>query len=367
VLRIAKLAGWIALFVAAASAASAQVPGEQGFFGSIDGRWMWLGGDPTSSQGGTARTGNAPGGQLMLGYKLSTEWDVALAGDVQGLMTELTKLRNGTLSVDTNHQHFDLEAGYSGDWWRVNAGLRGIHYVQVGTYSTTAFSGYDNREMYGIGPKVGTGARLALSQNWALVGGADAAILYTSFADNALLPNGGTYNQNGSYSQLVPQLDGELGFSWRSTDAPRFSFTAGGRVTTSFNTAITASGAQGTLLEAGPFVRMAYNLSGPTHQALLSDATATDAPAAPSASSTLVFFDFDSADLTLMAGSVIRRAADTARAGRTAALRVASHADRVGSEDYNKGLAQRRADTIKDELLRLGLSADEIRRVQITS
>ncbi len=358
-LRIAKLAGGIALFVVAASAASAQVPGEQGFFGSIDGRWMWLGGDPTSAQGSTARTGNAPGGQLMLGYKLSNDWDVALAGDVQGLMTELTKLRNGTLSVDTNHQHFDLEAGFSGDWWRVNAGLRGIHYVQVASYNTTAFSGYDNREMYGIGPKVGVGARWALSQTWALVGGADAALLYTSFADS------GPMLSNGSYTQLVPQLDGELGFSWRSTDAPRFAFTAGGRVTTSFNTVITASGSQGTLLEAGPFVRMAYNLSGPTHRALLSDAVATDAQATPSADSTLVFFNFDSTDLTLMGGNVVRRAADTARAGRTAALRIASHADKIGSEDYNKGLAQRRADAIRNELFREGLSPDEMRRVQI--
>ena len=358
-LRIGKLVGVLGALVMAASTARAQVPGEQGFFGSIDGRWMWLGGDPTSSQGGTARTGDAPGGQLMLGYKLSADWDVALAGDVQGLMTELTKLRNGTLSVDTNHQHFDLEAGYSQDWWRLNAGLRGIHYVQVGFYNTTALAGYNNREMYGIGPKVGAGARWPLSANWALIGGANAALLYTSFADSGIFLNSGTY------SRLVPQLDGELGLSWRSTDAPRFSFAVGGRIATSFNTTITPDGSQGTPLEVGPFVRMAYNLSGPTRASLAQEPAAA-APAAPGANSYLVFFDFDRTDLSPVADGVIRRAADDARAGRVATLQIASHADRAGSEEYNKALSLRRAEAIKDTVKRLGLSPDQIRSLQIT-
>ena len=64
---------------------------------------------------------NGPGGQMLIGYKLDPHWDVALAGDVQGLLSHLTQVPNGTLSVDTNHQHFDLEAGYSNEWWRVNA------------------------------------------------------------------------------------------------------------------------------------------------------------------------------------------------------------------------------------------------------
>jgi outer membrane protein OmpA-like peptidoglycan-associated protein len=358
VLRIAKLAGLLSVVAFAATTAVAQVPGEHGFFGSIDGRWMWLGGTPTSSQGSTTQTGNGPGGQFMLGYKLSPEWDVALAGDVQGLMTELTKQQNGAQSVDVTHQHYDLETGYSQDWWRVNAGLRGIHYTQIGFFDTNSFAGYDNRQMYGIGPKAGAGARVPLSQSWALVGGADAALVYTSIADNG-------WNLNGaSYSQFVPQFDGELGFNWRSADAPRFSLTMGGRVTTSFNTTVTAEGAQGTLLETGPFFRMAYNLSAPTRAAPARDSAAA-APPAPPASSYLVFFDFDSADLTLMADGVIRRAADDARAGHSATLRIASHSDRAGGDDYNKALGLRRVDTIKDALARLGLSPDQVSRVQI--
>ena len=54
--------------------------------------WMWLGGDPVvTSQGSSSQSGNGPGGQMMLGYKISTNWDIALAGDVQGLMTQLIR------------------------------------------------------------------------------------------------------------------------------------------------------------------------------------------------------------------------------------------------------------------------------------
>ena len=72
-IRIARLAALTCLLTVLASTAEAQVPDRQGFFGSIDGRWMWLGGDPVvTSQGSSAQTGSGPGGQLMLGYKIST-------------------------------------------------------------------------------------------------------------------------------------------------------------------------------------------------------------------------------------------------------------------------------------------------------
>src|SRR4051812_23399616 len=85
--------------LAMSATANAQVPQGQGFFGNVDGRWMWLGGDPIGTPIGTVgRTSSGPGGQLLIGYKLSANWDVALAGDVQHLLHDLTKLPNGTLS-----------------------------------------------------------------------------------------------------------------------------------------------------------------------------------------------------------------------------------------------------------------------------
>ena len=51
---VGRLIAFAGLLGALAAPASAQVPDQQGFFGNIDGRWMWLGGDRISTQGGTA-------------------------------------------------------------------------------------------------------------------------------------------------------------------------------------------------------------------------------------------------------------------------------------------------------------------------
>ena len=113
--RVAKLVALIGLIAGIVPTARAQVPDQQGFFGNIDGRWMWLGGDRIVAGNAASDVTNGPGGQIMIGYKIDPFWDVALAGSVQGLLSHLTKFQNGTISVDTNHQHFDLELGYSRD------------------------------------------------------------------------------------------------------------------------------------------------------------------------------------------------------------------------------------------------------------
>ena len=348
--RTGKLVAPFAAALAMTTTAMAQVPEQQGFFGNIDGRWMWLGGDRiVTSQGAASRTTSGPGGQMLIGYKLSTDWDVALAGDVQGLLTEFTKLRNGTLSVDTNRQHFDLEVGYTRDWWRINAGLRGIHYHQWDTFNIPAFTGYDQREMYGIGPKIGVGARWAVSDSWAIVGGADAALLYTSFLDWGT----GVLTNNGSYWQLVPQLASEAGLSWRSADTPSFSFTAGARVAASFNTAITADGSyRGTLLEFGPFVRMAYNFAGPARSATMIPPNA--GTSSEYRQGYQLFFDFDRSDISPVAAGVIRQAADDTRRGRPANIQV------NGAASCSDELSLRRATAIRDELVKYGVAPEQI-------
>ena len=259
--RTGRLVALAVALMTMSSPGQAQVPEQRGFFGHIDGRWMWLGGDRIeTAQVTDARITSGPGGQMLLGYKITDNWDVALAGDIQSLITQVTQLRGGTLTTDTNHQHVDLEVGYSERWWRVNFGLRGIHFLQTAAYNVPGFAGYDQRDMYGIGPKLGLGARWELNPSWAVIGGVDGALVYTSFADTGT----GALIGNGSYWQFVPQVGGELGLSWRSADTPSFSFTVGARIDASFNTAITADGMRrGTLFEYGPFVRIAYNFAGP--------------------------------------------------------------------------------------------------------
>ena len=339
-------------------ASLAKAPDTNGFFAHIDGSGMWRGGERAQNALVTdQRMTNGPGGQLMVGYKIADRWDVSLAGDVQTMITTVTQLWGGMLKTDTNHQHVDLEVGYSESWWRLNAGVRAVHYLQKAAYNTAVFAGYDQREMYGFGPKVGAGALLPISPQWSVIGGLNAALVYTSFADTGT----GALTGLGTYWQFVPQVGGELGVNWRSPERPSFSITVGAALNASFNTAIVADGSRrGTLLEFGPLVRMAYNFAGPArvrHPPVASNGDG--APAKPTPAYT-VFFDFDRADLSPIAAATLRRAADDVRHGRTTSIRVTSHAGGAGSEVYSKALAARRTTAVTDELARQGLDPRQI-------
>jgi OOP family OmpA-OmpF porin len=74
----------------------------------------------------------------------------------------------------------------------------------------------------------------------------------------------------------------------------------------------------------------------------------------------LVFFDWDSAALTPEALGILETAAENAQTAGTARLEATGHADRSGPEDYNMGLSERRAEAVRDELVRLGIPADRI-------
>ncbi|MDB5364170.1 MAG: hypothetical protein JWM77_97 [Rhodospirillales bacterium] len=74
----------------------------------------------------------------------------------------------------------------------------------------------------------------------------------------------------------------------------------------------------------------------------------------------LVFFDFDRADLTPEGSRIVDTAASNAKTGTVTRLEVTGHADRSGSDAYNRRLSQRRAETVKAQLLRDGLNESEV-------
>ncbi len=73
-----------------------------------------------------------------------------------------------------------------------------------------------------------------------------------------------------------------------------------------------------------------------------------------------VFFDFDKSDLTGAARQVIQAAANSAKQGNFVHLVVTGHTDTVGSAKYNQGLSERRALSVKRELVSDGLPDGEI-------
>ncbi len=81
----------------------------------------------------------------------------------------------------------------------------------------------------------------------------------------------------------------------------------------------------------------------------------------PAQSSYLVFFDFNRYNLTTDATKIVDNAAGAAKgnAGVTR-IDVTGHTDTVGSDAYNMKLSKRRAESVKAELVKQGVKANEI-------
>ena len=74
----------------------------------------------------------------------------------------------------------------------------------------------------------------------------------------------------------------------------------------------------------------------------------------------MVFFDFDRSTITATAATTIKQAAADAKAGQKTRIGVTGHADRSGSDAYNMALSLRRANAVKDQLVREGIPAANI-------
>jgi outer membrane protein OmpA-like peptidoglycan-associated protein/opacity protein-like surface antigen len=77
----------------------------------------------------------------------------------------------------------------------------------------------------------------------------------------------------------------------------------------------------------------------------------------------IVFFDFNKSNLTSEAESVVAEAVKTAQTSGPVRIVITGHTDTVGSDSYNQALSQRRADTVKSQMITDGLSGDEISTV----
>jgi len=69
----------------------------------------------------------------------------------------------------------------------------------------------------------------------------------------------------------------------------------------------------------------------------------------------IVFFDWDKSDITPQAAAILDNAAAQYQTCGNSRVVIAGHADRSGSADYNVGLSQRRADTVRSYLAGRGV------------
>jgi OOP family OmpA-OmpF porin len=103
-------------------------------------------------------------------------------------------------------------------------------------------------------------------------------------------------------------------------------------------------------------LRYAFNSAAPAP----APAVVTPPPGREAARTYLVFFDWDRADLTDRARQVIAEAAQATSRVQVTRIEVAGHTDTSGTPAYNQGLSVRRAQTVANELVRLGVPRDAI-------
>jgi len=83
-------------------------------------------------------------------------------------------------------------------------------------------------------------------------------------------------------------------------------------------------------------------------------------PPPPPVKTFIVFFDFDKSNLTDKAQEVVAEAVRTAKTNGFVKVLVTGHTDTVGSDSYNQALSIRRAQSVKDEMVREGLDSGGI-------
>jgi hypothetical protein len=83
-------------------------------------------------------------------------------------------------------------------------------------------------------------------------------------------------------------------------------------------------------------------------------------PQPAQATSFMVFFDWDRSNLSQQAETTIGQAANAFKQTGAARVVATGHADRSGPENYNMALSLRRANAVKDSLVRNGVPAGAI-------
>jgi hypothetical protein len=74
----------------------------------------------------------------------------------------------------------------------------------------------------------------------------------------------------------------------------------------------------------------------------------------------MVFFDWDRSNLSTQAENTLKQAADAYKTRGSARVTATGHTDKSGPENYNMALSLRRANTVKDSLVRNGVPASAI-------
>ncbi|MGP8157072.1 MAG: peptidoglycan-associated lipoprotein Pal [Candidatus Acidiferrales bacterium] len=155
--------------------------------------------------------------------------------------------------------------------------------------------------------------------------------------------------------------------SWSSTDATDLDIEPGvGKVAPQGSTPVTPTETTNfTITATGP--GGSATASASVEVAAAPPPPPSPAPAAQPNISDLfdqnvkdAFFDLDKSDLRDDARAALTADAEFLRSYSDVKVSIEGHCDERGSEEYNLGLGQRRADAVKNYLVSLGISADRM-------
>jgi outer membrane protein OmpA-like peptidoglycan-associated protein len=184
---------------------------------------------------------------------------------------------------------------------------------------------------------------------WTPYIGAGAGIAFTNLS-------GGGFSNSSSNVQFAYQ--GMVGVGWNIDS--NFRLNVEGRYfgTTapnySFNAPPTAINGSYTNNNFSAMLSLQYKFGGP------SAAPPPPPSPAPQATSFMVFFDWDRSNLSQQALATIGQAAQAYKAKGSARITATGHTDTSGPENYNMALSLRRANAVKDALVRNGVPATAI-------
>jgi opacity protein-like surface antigen len=212
------------------------------------------------------------------------------------------------------------------------SGSAGVDFNQTAIMANVLYDFFAGQT---IVPYVGAGLGVAFT-NASALGGSSSS---TQFAYQAIIGVGWNINE-----QFRLNLDGR----YFGTTSPNFSYSN------------SVSGVPYTI--SGSYPNNNFGIMASLQYKFGAPAVVAPPPPPPpvAAPSFMVFFVWDRSTLSAQALNTIRQAADAYKAKGNARITATGHTDRSGPENYNMALSLRRANAVKDALVRDGVPATAI-------
>ena len=245
----------------------------------------------------------------------------------------------GMVGYDFVGPRIELEGLYRSNTGTASGNILGLSVINGGlTINQTTIMAnayYDFMADQAFTPYIGAGAGVAFV-NTSVGGALGVSSSSTQFAYQYMM---------GLGYKITPSLRVNLEGRYFGTTQPGFSGSSN-----LLGTSVTTSGSFPNN-NISLMASLQYKFGAPA------EAPPPPPPPIAQAPSFMVFFDWDRSNLSQQALNTIKQAADQFKATGKARITATGHTDKSGPDDYNMALSLRRANAVKDALVRDGVPA----------